>query len=195
VGDRRVRKTQESIQAALVALLGGKPYDKITVTELCARADVSRITFYAHYADKDALIEEMFQRLAAVALADFGRLQGENNPGGDAVQSYRNLLSCILDLFESDGPFLRQMSQRRNPALHAGFYSRVFEQVLGHVERERSRLTPLLGSAPLSAFLCSGLWAYIDACYAQRVPLARIREETQALLTGILQSEVFIRTA
>ena len=193
--DRRVRKTKESIQAALVALLGGKPYDRITVTELCARADVSRITFYTHYADKDALVEEMFQRLAAVAVADFGRLQGENNPGGDAVQSYRNLLSCILDLFITDEPFLRQMSQRRNPALHTGFYSRVFEQVLGHVERERSRLAPRLGSAPFSAFLCSGLWAYIDACYAQQLPLARIREETQALLTGILQSEVFIRTA
>ena len=195
MGDRRVRKTQESIQAALVALLGGKPYDKITVTELCARADVSRITFYAHYADKDALIEEMFQRLAAVALADFGRLQGENNPAATRCRATATCSRASWTCLRATGPSCGRCPSGATPAPARRLLQPGVRAGARACGARAQPADPALGSAPLSAFLCSGLWAYIDACYAQRVPLARIREETQALLTGILQSDVFIRTA
>lgn len=49
--DRRQRKTRLAIQTALLALMKEKRLEKITVSELAARADVNRKTFYNHYAN------------------------------------------------------------------------------------------------------------------------------------------------
>ncbi|MFI9534781.1 TetR/AcrR family transcriptional regulator [Nocardia fusca] len=54
--DRRVRKTRSALHRALIELMMERPYDRITVSDVIARADVGRSTFYAHYRDKDELL-------------------------------------------------------------------------------------------------------------------------------------------
>lgn len=49
----------ESLQGALLQLIVKKPYDKITVTELCKKAGVSRMAFYGNFDSK----EEIFKRI------------------------------------------------------------------------------------------------------------------------------------
>ena len=193
--DRRIRKTKTAVKQALVRLLGEKTFDQITVTTLCEAADISRITFYTHYGDKYELAEDLFQDLLRVAVEDFNRLQRENNPEDDARKGYCNLLDCILNLFESNTRFLRQMSQRRNPYLYYSFYNYVFQKVEQLVERTGRKLVQRFGSKQFAAFICNGLWAYIDKCYEENYSLARIREESQALLEGVLQSMIAISPA
>ena len=57
--DARVRYTRRVIQEALLTLLEQKPMNKITVTELCALAQINRATFYAHYADCYAVLNAL----------------------------------------------------------------------------------------------------------------------------------------
>ncbi len=57
--NRRVRLTKKMIKEALTALMCEKEYPKITVKELCARADVNRSTFYAYYRDTASVIREI----------------------------------------------------------------------------------------------------------------------------------------
>jgi AcrR family transcriptional regulator len=61
--DRRVRRTQRALRAALVALLADRGYERITVQDVLDRADVGRSTFYAHFRDKDALFTSCFDDL------------------------------------------------------------------------------------------------------------------------------------
>jgi len=49
--DRRKRYTKKALQDSLVELLKTKPISKVTVTELCAAADINRSTYYTHYSD------------------------------------------------------------------------------------------------------------------------------------------------
>lgn len=49
--DRRTQYSKRVIKEALFALMQEKPINKITVKELCERADVNRSTFYAYYTD------------------------------------------------------------------------------------------------------------------------------------------------
>ena len=49
--DRRVRYTKLAIRESFLALLSEKPIEKISVTEICKRADINRGTFYSHYDD------------------------------------------------------------------------------------------------------------------------------------------------
>ncbi|HKA60451.1 MAG TPA: helix-turn-helix domain-containing protein [Gemmatimonadales bacterium] len=54
--DRRAEKTERSLRDALHALIGEKPYERISVREILGRARVGRTTFYAHFRSKDELL-------------------------------------------------------------------------------------------------------------------------------------------
>lgn len=64
--DRRVQRTREIIRQAFVEVIREKGLAGASVREITERANISRGTFYAHYADKYALIEafarEEFQK-------------------------------------------------------------------------------------------------------------------------------------
>lgn len=53
--DLRYLKTEDLIRETFLDALGEKPLEQLTVTALCARARISRFTFYTHYADLYAL--------------------------------------------------------------------------------------------------------------------------------------------
>jgi AcrR family transcriptional regulator len=67
--DRRVRYTKNAIRDSFFSLMKEKPADKITVKEICERADINRGTFYTHYTDAPALVAELEEEFAAKLLS------------------------------------------------------------------------------------------------------------------------------
>ena len=57
--DRRIRRTQNLLAKALIDVTLEKGYDAVTVRDITDRADVGYATFYRHYQDKDALLEDV----------------------------------------------------------------------------------------------------------------------------------------
>ncbi len=53
--DRRVQRSKQLLQQALVSLISEKRFAKITVQEIIERANVGRTTFYAHFQSKEDL--------------------------------------------------------------------------------------------------------------------------------------------
>ena len=72
--DRRVTKTKKNIRESFIKILSEKPFDDITVTELCQEAGMSRITFYTHYSDKYELTEFLFNDLMETIEQDYKSL-------------------------------------------------------------------------------------------------------------------------
>ena len=56
---RRIQMTKALIRSALVELMGEKTFERITIKELCERADVNRTTFYLHYADQRSVFNDV----------------------------------------------------------------------------------------------------------------------------------------
>ncbi len=56
--DPRVKRTRNLIQQAFLELLAEKGFHAISVQDITERAEVNRATFYAHFADKFALLNE-----------------------------------------------------------------------------------------------------------------------------------------
>ena len=50
------RITKECLQSALIMLMGEKSLDKISISELVARAGVSRTSFYRNYTEKEDIL-------------------------------------------------------------------------------------------------------------------------------------------
>lgn len=65
--NRRAQMTRLLLRTALTELMQKKPFNEITIKEICEQADLNRTTFYMHYDDQAALlrdIEEGVQRKA-----------------------------------------------------------------------------------------------------------------------------------
>ena len=61
--DARIRYTQSVLKQVLLSFLKEKPINRITVKEVCERAELNRATFYAHYSDCFALLESIEEDL------------------------------------------------------------------------------------------------------------------------------------
>ncbi len=55
----------ESLQQALLMLMDSKDFTKISITELCKKAGVSRMAFYGNYDSIDDLLEEIVREYSA----------------------------------------------------------------------------------------------------------------------------------
>jgi AcrR family transcriptional regulator len=190
--DKRVTKTKKNVKDSFIKLLTEKPFDDITVTELCDTAGMSRITFYTHYSDKYELTESLFQELMQIVQEEYENLQ-KSNPDNDPMISYCNLLDSVISLYESNTVFLRQLSQRRNPYLYYSFYNHIIKRIETIFSNSQNAIHPRVGTKKFTAFICNGLWAYINACYNENCDISQIREETKLLLTSMLNSEIFVK--
>ena len=80
--DPRIKRTRQLLQQALMELMAEKSFQAITVRDIAERATVNRVTFYAHFEDKYALLEytmrEMFKQRLRSQLPDGSLFSPEN---------------------------------------------------------------------------------------------------------------------
>ena len=60
---RRVKMTKKMIKDAYIELLETNPDKRLSITEICQRADINRSTFYMHYEDVNQLVKEIEDEL------------------------------------------------------------------------------------------------------------------------------------
>lgn len=56
--DKRSRESSQWIYEALEQLMIESPYEKITITDICKKAKVGRVTFYRHYDTIDDILRK-----------------------------------------------------------------------------------------------------------------------------------------
>ena len=61
--DRRTRYTRQIIRETLLELMGERPFSRVTVTEICRRAELNRGTFYLHYLDLDDVLDDILTEM------------------------------------------------------------------------------------------------------------------------------------
>jgi AcrR family transcriptional regulator len=71
-----VLRTRKAIEDAFVDLVLEKGYDNVSVEDITDRADLAKGTFYAHYANKEALVNAVFARLTSDLAERVGRREG-----------------------------------------------------------------------------------------------------------------------
>jgi AcrR family transcriptional regulator len=102
--DRRVLRSRQMLVDAFAKLLRRKDFDDISIQEIADEADLTRATFYLHFADKTALLE-------AMATARFGEMlnkRGISRIGSTAdlkgfAESVCEFVAKVLDCQSSSG--------------------------------------------------------------------------------------------
>jgi AcrR family transcriptional regulator len=103
--DLRVRRTRKLLWDALMAEMSERAFEEITVTDICERAMVHRTTFYKHYEDKYALLEQGMRQM-------YNALVGEAQHAPPSAFTAENPPPYFIQLFEHVAerePFYRLM--------------------------------------------------------------------------------------
>ncbi len=193
--DRRITKTKRNLKNTLIEMLGEIPFEQISITELCKRAEISRITFYAHYSDKYALVDEIFNDMLEEGTADYYRRQNENNPERHLVQGYCNVLDSILDIYYDRFDFFKHTNPAKSPYLAFAFYYFVLDKVEGHTSRIQDVLKLKYSAKKIAGFLCFGMLGFINECHEEKNGIPELKAEAGRLLRDVLESGVVTETA
>lgn len=89
--NQRVRLTKLLLKDKLRALLSEKPINRITVKEICAAAGINRSTFYQHYPDQYALLEDLEEDVIRAADEFVAKI----DPHSDGRQALLEFMSYI----------------------------------------------------------------------------------------------------
>ena len=65
VEDRRIQRTRQLLQGALLSLIQEKGFESLSVQDIIDRANVGRATFYAHFQNKEDLLASGIDGLRA----------------------------------------------------------------------------------------------------------------------------------
>ena len=188
--DRRIIKTKRCLKTALIDMLAQEDFEHISITELCRRAEVSRITFYSHYNDKYALLDDVFEDMLQIGTEDYYRRQRENNPTGRLAAGYVNMLDAILELYYNRFDFFQYTNPERNPYLASRLYSIILETVEMHTMHVKKRLRLKYSPKKIAGFVCFGMLGFVNESHEENTPLEEISQESRVLLQDLIKSGI-----
>ncbi len=115
--DRRFRRTNRALIAALIDLTSELPYASIQVQDITDRADVGYATFYRHYTSKDDLMLAIFDEITKELESSAGDqgieyFEQEGTLLFRHVQKYQGLYRTIIQNQEFVRKLKKSLSKR-----------------------------------------------------------------------------------
>lgn len=131
--DARVRYTIKALKEALLSLLAAKPINKITVKEVCEKAELNRATFYTHFDDCFDLLES----IEADLLGDFEK----SLRYVDSLE-IPSLVAAIYDMIEQNEEVCRVLVfGNKNAAVIRKMIERARQQSIQSWKKELKKAT------------------------------------------------------
>ncbi len=95
--DLRQRKTRKLLTEALAELLEEKPFQELSVVDICQKAMVHRTTFYAHFRDKQELLHYLLEGLEAHCAATCLPKDFQQSPREYLLTAAKNVFQFFSD--------------------------------------------------------------------------------------------------
>lgn len=129
--DARVRYTRKVIQNAFLDVLKEKPISRVTVKEVCDKAEINRGTFYKHYQD----CYDLLNKIEEEGLREFEKMLASIEAAGAQAA-----LTAILNTLRDNSTLIQALN---TPASGQRFIQRLsgrcflyMEQWLGPVQED-----------------------------------------------------------
>ena len=188
--DKRVIKTKKSIRNALLELLNEMEFEKVKVKQICERANINRITFYAHYRDKYDLMNELYTILEENVREEFEKREKKNNPEGRYDTGFYNLLCSFMDVCQKQ--LTEYPKLLKNPELLVSYYHSSIRIIEEFEKRHTAKLEFKYDIDRLNAFFVMGFWGYIHIRKSGE-SVDDIKKDIANLISDIADSKIMKR--
>ncbi|MDY3929093.1 MAG: TetR/AcrR family transcriptional regulator [Clostridia bacterium] len=151
--DLRVQKTNSLLSKALSDVMQKKPFEKITVSDICRAAMVHRTTFYNHFTDKYDLLNYMMNDLLNV----FDCFNIENK-SFDEYKSYCMKVAQVVinHITENISMFKLLLIQNKDERIISNFRSVLTQKIYEKLLKFDDNGTDLPIPAPIIANMYAG---------------------------------------
>jgi len=132
---------KKCIVDALTQLMQEKDFDKISVTELCDRAGVSRMTYYRYFETKNDVIKEHLKYIAQKFQKDFQNWKEKNTTNGKV------LIQFIFAYFKKYSGFINAIRKANLTEYVLKFFNTYLENVTKAVKKDTGYIYKIYGFA------------------------------------------------
>ncbi len=152
--DARVRYTKMVIQQNFVMLLKQKPLNKITVKEICEKAEINRATFYKYYADVYNLMDKIEEQILSELLSVMQK---------SLKESSEMTLIRILEKIKEEGEiYIALFSENGDTSFHMKIFKSCYLETKELIQKRFPKLTEVK-HALIYVYIaqgCSGILNY-----------------------------------
>lgn len=188
--DKRILKTKKNLKQTLLRMMDTKPFEKIGVTDLCKEASTSRITFYTYYQNKYDLLYDIYSDMQNEMEKEFQLLQDGNNQNNDIKQTYRNMGTAVMHMYDRSVHFFQNVNPLESPEIMKSIYDftvRHFSDFrMQYNEKIKSKYDP----DQLSAFIILCFWGFATYGKQKQIPEEQRQKDVMRLFDDILDSEI-----
>ena len=180
MSDHRIERTKQYLRDAMLGLLRKKPFADITVREVVDRAQVSKNSFYNHYANLEALVQDCFLQQTVFFRRPYKRLR-DYACRHDACTETLNERANIFAFFKENPNLARVILD--NVCMSPYFEeSRDAEMdlLVDHIDTEYGDAwLPFLSKRNCAYFLVCGLYGHARMWLANgmRAPIEKVVKE------------------
>lgn len=96
--NRRTQMTRLLLKTALTELMQKKPLTDITIKDICEQADLNRTTFYLHYTDQFALLQDIENEVQEKTL-DYLKNVRPAEEAPEMIEDFLQYIKSHSDLF------------------------------------------------------------------------------------------------
>lgn len=112
--DMRTRRTKKALKKAISLLVLENSIESISVTDICMKADINRVTFYTHYTDKYALLHELLHDIIQ-AIDNENQIYLQKHQTGDIILDYTTMIShSVYKICFENKMFIKALSNQEN---------------------------------------------------------------------------------
>lgn len=140
---KRNRFTRMCIGEALINLMEQRDYDSIKISDIVAKAGISRMTYYNYYHSKTDILEDYLQEMVADYLRSANQAETNGKIGG--FQDYEHILHA-LNFFDQYADFFLTLAR-------AGLHSIIIDAVNRFMEE---RILPIYPRSVYRLYYYSG---------------------------------------
>lgn len=179
--DIRVVKSKQAIKDAVFSIMGEKPINKITVTEVSEKAHINRKTFYSHFETVEDVVKEVEDEILS-NIESFLQICIIEEYGFDPCY----FLQFINNIYSSNPEFFENLVSQRNYHFFADKIKQMLiEYILSSVSIPEEHAYKV--SFQVEFYISGAMALYIDWIKKQKpCPFEEVFELLMASVSSVL---------
>ena len=193
--DMRTKRTKKALKKALTELMIEESIEKISVTDICSKAEINRVTFYTHYNDKYELLHELLSDICDL-IDHENHIYYQKHKTGDLIADYTSMIShSIYKICFQNKELINSLNNNADPIFEKMIEEIIIKEGIKTINLLKDKLDIYYPNRFIIEFLIGGFKKLVFeyALTEQNLTEKEFFMYFDKLFYSLLKSEIFFK--